>query len=303
MAHVEYPAALVEEARKLGVELGSGEDYDPSEALETLGEEIVRVNGDTTPVKWNDDPDDPFAGDPFEDAAFGGFSFKKLGRGIIKGVKKVARNPIVQIMNPALAISAHTTNKALGGKAVIKGPLGKVVDAGTAGVMKVVPGGAMGELGKKFGSALPKTAVATARAVSKTVTKNGVVSFGIKSPTLNVKSAMAAADKLLGDPKVGNAALVVRNTKALAALGDPSAKRGLAVLNSVATIRKAKKVPPGKSAVPKAPIPKAAVIQKTTPAKVTAMAKAVATQKKVDAKNKTWVAKVLGWFGLEAKKS
>lgn len=304
MAHIEHSQAVIEAAKQLGVQLGSGEDFDPSDALQTLGDELTSFAGDLTPVKWNDDPDDPFAGedDPWETADFGGFSFKKLGRGIVKGIKKVARNPIVQVLNPALAISAHTTNKALGGKAIIKGPLGRVVDAGSAGVMKIVPmGNAMGELGKKAAGVTKMLPIKqAAAAIKSTANVRGVVSFGVPSNG-NVKSAMASADRLLGSRDINNAALVVRNTKALAALGDPAAKRGLSVLSATASIRVAKKAPPGKAVIPR-PATKTPVVQKTSINQVKLLAEATAKKKALDEKNRTWVQKLLGWFGLEKKK-
>lgn len=310
MAHVEYPQVLIDEAQRMGVQLGSGEEYDPSDALETLGQEMqasASMHGDVRGLH--------FAGEDLveigsEDSDFGGFSFKKLARGIGKIAKKVVKNPIVQVMNPALAITAHTSSKAMGGKGVIGGKAGKIVDLGTSvvtskvNVASVIGKNPMAALGKKVVQAagarapmIPKNVVS---AVKKTVKPGGVISFGIPA-NANVKSVMSAADRLLGDPKVANAALVVRNTQALAALGDPAAKRGLQVLNAVGTIRAVKKAPPGKAVVPKATV-RTPVVQTTSPAKVTALAKMTAAKKAADEKNKTWVDKVLGWFGLESKK-
>lgn len=309
MAHVEYPQALIDEARRMGVQLGSGEDYDPTDALETLGQEMqvsATMHGDVAGLR--------FAGEELveigdESSDFGGFSFKKLARGIGKGLKKVVKNPVVQIMNPALAITAHTSSKALGGKGVIKGPAGRIVDAGTSVVMSKVnvssvigksPMAALGKTAKAAGFKPPMVPKTVVSAVKKTVKPGGVVSFGLPA-NANVKSAMAAADRLLGDAKVRNAALVVRNTQALAALGDPAAKRGLQVLSAVGTIRAVKQAPPGKAVVPKTPV-KTPVVQTTTPARVTALAQATAAKKAADAANKNWIEKVLGWFGLEKAK-
>ncbi len=308
MAHIEYPQVLIDEAQRAGVQLGSGEDYDPSDALELLGQEMqvsATMHGDLRGLRFAGELVD--IGD--ESSDFGGFSFKKLARGIGKGFKKVVKNPVVQAMNPALAITAHTSSKAVGGKGVIRGRAGKLVDAGTSVVMskvnlgKVIGKSPMSALGKASGAIrasgnmIPKT---MASAVKKTVRPFGVVSFGIK-PNANVRAAMSAADRLLGDPKVNNAALVVRNTQALAALGDPAAKRGLQVLSAVGTIRVAKKAPPGKAVVPKVAV-KTPVVQTTSPARVTALAQATAAKKAADAANKNWVEKLLGWFGLEKAK-
>lgn len=104
------------------------------------------------------------------------------------------------------------------------------------------------------------------------IVRGQVVAFGIRSPRITPKAAMAAADRLLGDPKIANAQAVVRNTKALAALGDASAKRGLVVLQAVGNIRAAKKTPPGTQAVPTGAAPIRAVTIKRTPAQVRRMA-------------------------------
>lgn len=308
MAHIEYPDALIEEARKYGVQLGSGDEYDPSDALETLGAELqetASMNGDVGRLR--------FAGDleeMLDESADFGFSFKKLGRGIGRGLKKIVKNPVVQVLNPAAAIAVHTSSKALGGKGTIRGPIGKVVDAGTSVVMSranvasVIGKNPLSQLGKSVAKQVKSVAPyvppqVAQSAVKKTITPTGVISFGIK-PTANIKSAMSAADRLLGDRKIANSALVVRNTKALAALGDPSAKRGLAVLNAVGTIRAAKKIPAGKPAVAKAPVT-SLVVQKTSPAKVVSLAKTTVAKKAADKAKEPWYQKVLGWFGLEVK--
>ena len=68
-------------------------------------------------------------------------------------------------------------------------------------------------------------------------------------------AAMHAADKLLGDPKLKNAAQLVSNTKALAAIGNVPARRGAAVLGAVAQIREAKGAQPGQAVIPAVPPP------------------------------------------------
>lgn len=323
MAHIEYPSAVIKAAQELGVELGSGEDYDPSEALETLGAELqlqvqAHIHGDLTPVRWGDNPDDPFAYEDLAEYSDFGFSLKKLSRGIKKAARgvvkvagKVVNNPIVGLALPMVPAAIGKGPMVELGKKFAPAPIAKALSVG----QKAITGG-LKTVGKLTGvSAAKKPAVAhlpaspvskiTAQAINsaikKTVTPAGIVSFGVPS-TGNVKAAMSQADRLLGDPKVNNAALVVRNTKALAALGDPSAKRGLSVLNAVATIRVAKKTVPGKAAVPQLKI-KTPVVQKTTPAKITALVKTTAVKKTIDTKKQTWVQKVLGWFGLQVKTS
>lgn len=293
MAHVEYPQALVDEVRKLGVQLGTGEDYDPSEALETLGQEVqaitnANVHGDVSSIR--------IAGD----ADFGGFSLKKIGRGIgkiakgaAKGVGKVVNNKVFQYAVPGVAAMAGKGPMVELGKKFAPKPLQKGLSIGAKVNAKLFDA-ATGSGKKKL---TPQNVI---RSVAKTVSAKGVTSFGIPASG-NIKASMAAADRLLGDRNVNNAAAVVRNTKALAALGDANAKRGLAVLNAVATVRTVKKAPAGKAVVPKTTV-KTPVVQRTSVAKVNTLAKATVAKKQADKKNQTWVAKVLGWFGLEVKK-
>ena len=109
-------------------------------------------------------------------------------------------------------------------------------------------------------------------------------------------AALAAGDKLLGDPKVKSAAKVVSNTKAMAALGNQSAKRGAMVLAAVQKIRTAKKVPIGKSAIPYVgTINPKKYTQKTTQSQAYALA-----QKKIAEKPKiTFWVKVKKWLGFK----
>jgi hypothetical protein len=64
---------------------------------------------------------------------------------------------------------------------------------------------------------------------------------------------MTAADKLLGDPAVKNAAQLISNTKALAAMGNVPARRGAAALAAVAQIRAKTGALPGQAVIK--PIP------------------------------------------------
>lgn len=62
-------------------------------------------------------------------------------------------------------------------------------------------------------------------------------------------AAMAAGDKVLSDPNVKQAADVIKNTRALASMGDEAAKRGVAVLDAVAQVRKKVALPAGQALV------------------------------------------------------
>lgn len=66
-------------------------------------------------------------------------------------------------------------------------------------------------------------------------------------------AAMKAADKVMGGSSKKHKAKIVSNTKAMAALGDPQARRGATVLAAVDQIRKQKAVPQGKPVIPGPP--------------------------------------------------
>lgn len=74
----------------------------------------------------------------------------KVTRAVSKAVSKVVKNPIVQLANPMMAISAHTLGKAATGKGTIKGPLGKVVDMGASAALSAAGPAA------KLGNLMPK---------------------------------------------------------------------------------------------------------------------------------------------------
>ncbi len=107
-------------------------------------------------------------------------------------------------------------------------------------------------------------------------------------------AAMKAADKLLGDPKIKNAAQLISNTKALAAMGNVPARRGAAVLGAVAQIRQVKAVAPGQAVikVPTPPVNTKAFTQVTSQNEV----KALATRAAATAPKKTFWQKIKDWF-------
>lgn len=129
------------------------------------------------------------------------------------------------------------------------------------------------KLGRSLAGLVKKRVTKVAsKGTASAIVKGSAVAFGLRSKKVTPAAAMAAADRLLGDPKIANAQAVVRNTHALAALGDPAAKRGLAVLQAVGNIRTAKNAPPGKKVIPAPAAPTRAVTIKRTPAQVRRMA-------------------------------
>jgi hypothetical protein len=126
---------------------------------------------------------------------------------------------------------------------------------------------------KKAASAVQKNVVRPASTgTAPGLVRGNVVAFAVKSPLMPVQSVMAAADRLLGDPKISNARAVIRNTQALAALGDPAAKRGLVALQAVGNIRAQKGAQPGQKVIHGKAAPPRAVTAKRTPAQVRRMA-------------------------------
>lgn len=124
---------------------------------------------------------------------------------------------------------------------------------------------------KKAVGTVKTNVTATAGGNAPGIINGQAVAFAV-SPIMSVKTAMAAADRLLGDPKIANAANIVKNTKALAALGDPAAKRGLVALQAVGNIRAQTGAPAGKKVIQaKAPSARSVTI-KRTPAQVRRMA-------------------------------
>lgn len=106
---------------------------------------------------------------------------------------------------------------------------------------------------------IPKNATVNVNKSLKGLAKGvgiGAAAVSMAVPGVNILTgsavvgALATADKLLGDKNVKNAARVISNTKAMAALGDPAAKRATVVLGTVAQIRAAKKTPLGQRAIP-----------------------------------------------------
>lgn len=106
--------------------------------------------------------------------------------------------------------------------------------------------------GKKFDRKFRKGIKKVGKVAKIAVPVAAFVIPGI-GPAIGVSlgAAMAAGDKVLGGMKPAERKKIISNTKALAAVGDPDAKRGMMVLNTVHKIRVEKKIPDGKRAIPK----------------------------------------------------
>jgi hypothetical protein len=175
---------------------------------------------------------------------------KSVLRPVGKAVGKVARNPIAQALNPALAISAHTLNKAAGGKGTIKGVLGKAVDAGasvaTSGVKVPKLGGMIGAATK--GLKLPnvtsamRTQLQMAKGVAKGVAKPFPHKPNLMKPLAKAKPTQLSLDKA---KKAFPAAamLVALNAKKRPVVGSTSSAAAQAKLRALVTPPKAKVSP------------------------------------------------------------
>lgn len=184
---------------------------------------------------------------------------KKLGYTIDTSVTFDAETPLKKVAQQLNG--AETTFGAedaeFGGfflTKLLKHPVKKV----SAKLQKKAPQHAA--VAKKLGQASPKIDVkkSATGAIKIAGKAAAIASFAVPGvgplvggPAL---AAMQAADKLLGDPKVKNAAQLVSNTKALAALGNQPARRGAAVLGAVAQIRADKNAKPGQAVLPPGPV-------------------------------------------------
>lgn len=266
MTHIEYPQGLINEARKFGVHLGNGEK------IENEKDALLFLSNELNPESSVGNED-----------VFGGFSFKKLGRGIWKGAKSVVDNPIVNTVTPL-------------GLIVGKGPMAELGKKYAPGYKELV--GASNLVGKTVGKSIgfipgKVNLKSSAKGIAAIAQQPAVTSFAI-GKGISVKSAMAGADKLLGDNRIQNSVQIIRNTKALASLGDPAAKRGLATLNAVAKIRVARKIPPGKKS-----LPVKASIKIPLQAKTKQQVFALASNKIVNKESKGWWVQLLHWLEIK----
>ena len=283
------PDGLAETAQSLGVEITPTLEIDPVDAIGSLrsqfGADVFAdcfgcMGGDDDAFGW-DDPETQELEINYELAAelidvFGHDAVDIVGQDAFGfGLPKMFRKIVKKTVIKPLAAKAKTPQQKALVAALAKAPL-------KVNVKKSIVG-----LGKGIG-----TGVAIASFV---VPGAGPLIGGAGL------AALGAADKLLSDPRVKNAAQVVKNTRALAALGDVPAQRGAAALATVAQIRKTKAVPPGKAAIPltttaqraavAAMVPK--TVQKTTPAQLKVLASTAVIKKPG-----LW-ARVLAAFGLK----
>ncbi len=216
MIKLQNPQALIDELANYGVTLNPSIEYDPKSSL-------LEVQ-----AQFNGEEYSPMGAE----ADFG--LFGPLGKMFKKAKKKIAVDFKKQGATDA-QVKAFTNLKPKVN--VTKSIAGTVSIAAKAG--SYIPGlSKLSSVAKGIDKATEiKKAVKSVKSIS---------SFAISTNT-NIKGGLAAADKLLGSTKIPivKKQQVINNTKAMAALGDPDAKRGLLVLNAARKIREVKNIPPG----------------------------------------------------------
>lgn len=227
MIQIQYPHALISAAADMGVELPAcGFSFDAEEPLLEFNEQLIDLeaadfHGEHSDFgisdfhviqpKWREE--ESFEIDDFQviNGPLNAHGEADFGLNLGSMVKKVVKRATGVQARPAPKPSAKVPSQVSG-----------AIRAATAHIT----------------AAARVAATPKAAAVSFTIPKG-----------VSVQTAMAGADKLLGDPKVKNPAQVINNTKAMAALGVPNAQRAVAVLDAVEKIRAAAKVPIGKAAI------------------------------------------------------
>lgn len=155
---------------------------------------------------------------------------------------------------------------------------------------------------------IPKNATINVKQSLKGLGKGvaiGAAAVSMAVPGVNVLAgtalagALATGDKLLGDKNVKQAGRIISNTKAMAALGDPGAKRAAIVLGTVAQIRQAKGAQPGQRVIPFAgKVPTKPYIQYVPKRYATQLAVKRVEQARSAGKKSFW-AKVKELFGFK----
>lgn len=135
-------------------------------------------------------------------------SHNKVMRAVGHIARKVTSSPLVQIANPALAISAHTLAEKATGKGTIKGPLGAGVSLGAKLAMSAAgPSGSIGSGALNFVS--PRAAAALGV---------GLKTAGIAKAAGSIAAAAQAAAGELAAGKAAAAALAKGTMKPATAL-------------------------------------------------------------------------------------
>lgn len=159
----------------------------------------------------------------------------KLVKAVSGAVSAVTKNKVFQVAMPVAALSAHGTSRALGGKGVLTGPLGKLADAGTAATMSVVPGAAAAQF------ANPRTLAAFATA--KSAINAASTGKKLAQTAMVAKSAIDAGNRALGAvvtkaaEKTGASA-----ADAAQALARTSAATKAKILSSLPAVKKAAEI-------------------------------------------------------------
>jgi hypothetical protein len=148
---------------------------------------------------------------------------------------------------------------------------------------------------------IPQELTDTAKKVLSDPLKN-VVSYAIPPGSLDGAAgitALATADRLLGDLSITNAQDIIMNTQALAAMGDEASMRGAAVISAAAQARIKVGAKPGKAIIPIDTAAKAATVNDAAKKTVKVTTPAELEGLMANAENKGWFTKLLIWLGIK----
>lgn len=253
---IQYPPQLLASARRAGIKLDSTFTVDPTEALDWLSRQM---NGEQS-----------FGARGKPDI----FQVRQLeSKDSMTSAVKSAR-AIIARPDGGNIIKATTAMAALGDQAAQRG-LGTLriaaqIDARKSpfgwNPIEQIFGSTKKEIQKKLDAAavakgiqpvqLPPLSITdvnwkkTADGLTKGLQAAGVVlTFVIPPAGIALTGAMAAADAVLSDPNVAKVQGVINDTKALAQLGDESARKGYEVLENVNRVRTELGVGPGELAI------------------------------------------------------
>lgn len=266
---IAMPEGLADAAQSLGVAITPTTSFDPTVALGALRDQF---GADVFDDCFGASDEVELSEEAYQQT-FDAFGYDPFGFSLnpFKQAKKIVKKTVI----PAMAKNAKTPAQKAAIQKLAKLPL--KVD-------------------------VKKSAVGLAKGVSKGI---AVASFVVPGagPLIggSALAALGAADKLLSDPKVKNAAQVIKNTQALASLGNVPAQRGAATLAAAAQIRAKTGAAAGVPAIPlrtnaqraavAAMVPK--TVAKVSPAQVKKLAA------KVAAKPPGWWDRVLAVFNLK----
>lgn len=286
-----YPDGLKEGAAQFGIELKSHATIDPTSGFRRW----ARFHGES------------IFGQEARTADFLGGSKKPIVMNVkappltMSSAKLIPMQPVIKTQ--PLAKKAPTVaelKKKNTTAKVLSEPL-KIDTAAARAGLGLAPVATKGTYPATTGTR-PATPGSTGMYVAEPVITSFAVPGTTKLPPPAAAAALASADRLLSDPKVTNAAEVIDNTKALAALGNSDAQRGASVIEAVANARQDAGTPPGQPLIPVTTPEQFAMVEAAIPMTVQFTPISDVQQMVADKKNESWFARFLSLFGLALRK-